>query len=27
MLKIKEDITFVKPTILVAVPRVFNRIV
>lgn len=27
MLKIKDDIDFIKPTILVAVPRIYNRIV
>ena len=27
MLKIKDDMEFIKPTIFVAVPRLFNRIV
>jgi len=27
MLKIKDDAAFIKPTIFVAVPRIFNRIV
>lgn len=27
MLKIKDDMAFIRPTILVAVPRIYNRIV
>lgn len=27
VMKFKDDLTFIKPTILVAVPRLFNRIV
>ena len=27
VLKVKDDLAFIKPTIFVAVPRLFNRIV